>query len=97
VVAATVEVRQPHVVQAHQVHHSRVQVRDVKSVFHSVEAELIGYPDRLAAADTIDPRISGLQLWAVQGFGNSPVLVLRVPKSYLASHMVKTGDSTLPS
>lgn len=43
--------------------------------------------------DGIDPRINGLQLWPVHGFDSGPVLVLRVPKSYLAPHMVKTGDS----
>lgn len=43
--------------------------------------------------DGIDPRIGGLQLRAVQGFDSGPVLVLRVPKSYLAPHMLKTGDS----
>jgi hypothetical protein len=43
--------------------------------------------------DGIDPRISGLRLWPVEGIDGGPVLVLRVPKSYLAPHMVKTGDS----
>lgn len=43
--------------------------------------------------DGIDPRIGGLQLWPVDGFDNGPVLVLRIPKSYLAPHMIKTGDS----
>lgn len=43
--------------------------------------------------DCIDPRISGLHLRPIKGFENGPVLVLRVPKSYNAPHMVKTGDS----
>ncbi len=43
--------------------------------------------------DGIEPRINGLQLWAVHGFEGGPVLVLRVPKSFLAPHMVKSGES----
>lgn len=43
--------------------------------------------------DGIEPRINQIQLWQVQGFDNGSVLVLRVPKSFLAPHMVKTGDS----
>lgn len=43
--------------------------------------------------DGLDPRINGIQFWAVDGFENGPVLVLRIPKSYQAPHMVKSGDS----
>jgi hypothetical protein len=41
----------------------------------------------------LEPRINGLQFCTVEGFDNGPVLVLRVPRSYLAPHMLKTGDS----
>lgn len=43
--------------------------------------------------DMVDPRIIGLQMHPVEGFDGGAVLVIRVPKSYNAPHMVKGGDS----
>jgi hypothetical protein len=38
--------------------------------------------------DGIQPRIAGFHIWAVDGFANGPVLLVRVPKSYANPHMV---------
>ena len=50
-VAAVVPVRQPQVIQPHQVQDRRVQVGDVAGIFDGAEAELIRCADRLAATD----------------------------------------------
>jgi hypothetical protein len=44
-------------------------------------------------ADGIEPRISGIRMKPIEGFERGPILVLRIPKSYLSPHMVKLGDS----
>src|SRR5262249_4589910 len=41
----------------------------------------------------IAPRIPGIRIKSIDGFPNGPVLLVRVPKSYAAPHMVKHGDS----
>jgi hypothetical protein len=38
--------------------------------------------------DGIQPRLPGVQLKAIPGFGDGPVLLLRVPRSFAAPHMV---------
>jgi len=38
--------------------------------------------------DGIAPRIAGVQIKPIEGFANGPVLLLRVPKSWAAPHMV---------
>lgn len=43
--------------------------------------------------DGIEPRINGIRFKAIEGFERGPVLLLRVPRSYLAPHMIKQGDS----
>jgi Putative DNA-binding domain len=43
--------------------------------------------------DGIEPRIGGLRIKSIDGFEQGPVIVLRIPKSYLSPHMVKLGDS----
>jgi hypothetical protein len=43
--------------------------------------------------DGIEPRISGLRIKTIDGFESGPVIVMRIPKSYLSPHMVKLGDS----
>jgi hypothetical protein len=42
--------------------------------------------------DGIEPRLS-VQMKTVEGFEAGPVLVLRIPRSFSAPHMVKSGDS----
>jgi hypothetical protein len=42
--------------------------------------------------DGIKPRIAGARLRNVDGFSSGPVLLLRVPKSYAAPHMVTFKD-----
>ena len=41
--------------------------------------------------DGIDPRIAGIQWQQVAGFPKGPVLVMRIPKSWLGPHMVTFG------
>lgn len=43
--------------------------------------------------DGIEPRISGLRIKPIDGFEQGPVIILRIPRSYLSPHMVKLGDS----
>jgi hypothetical protein len=43
--------------------------------------------------DGVEPRLGGYHFRPVTGFDSGPVLVLRIPKSFLAPHMVKTGES----
>src|SRR5271166_4509007 len=43
--------------------------------------------------DGIEPRISGLRIKPIYGFECGPVIVMRIPKSYLSPHMVKLGAS----
>ena len=43
--------------------------------------------------DGIEPRISGLRIKPIDGFECGPVIVMRIPKSYLSPHMVKLGAS----
>jgi hypothetical protein len=43
--------------------------------------------------DGIEPRISGLRIKPIDGFERGPVIILRIPRSYLSPHMVKLGDS----
>lgn len=42
--------------------------------------------------DGIDPRIPGLQWQQVEGFPKGPVLVMRIPKSWVGPHMVIYRD-----
>ncbi len=42
--------------------------------------------------DGIDPRISGIRIKAIDSFESGPVILLRIPKSYLSPHMLKLGD-----
>jgi hypothetical protein len=42
--------------------------------------------------DGIKPRIAGLQMRAIDGFGAGPVLILRIAKSFAAPHMVTFQD-----
>ena len=41
--------------------------------------------------DGIDPRISGIQWQLVPGFPKGPILVMRIPKSWVGPHMVTLG------
>ena len=41
--------------------------------------------------DGIDPRIAGIEWLPIDGFPNGTVLVMRVPKSWVAPHMVTFG------
>ena len=38
--------------------------------------------------DAIDPRIQGVRFKTIQGFADGPVLLIRLPKSWTAPHMV---------
>ena len=42
--------------------------------------------------DGIKPRIAGIHLRSVDGFADGPVLLVRIPKSYTAPHMVTFQD-----
>ncbi|MFA5192462.1 MAG: ATP-binding protein [Verrucomicrobiia bacterium] len=41
--------------------------------------------------DGIDPRIAGVEIRSVNGFPNGPVLLIRIPRSWMAPHMVTLG------
>ena len=41
--------------------------------------------------DGIDPRIPGITFQQIDGFTNGPVLVMRIPKSWISPHMVTFG------
>ena len=38
---------------------------------------------------SVEPRINGIQLKEIEGFDNGPVIALKVPRSWIAPHMVK--------
>lgn len=42
----------------------------------------------------IAPRISGIQLKAISGFRDGPMLIIRVPKSWISPHMVTFKGSS---
>lgn len=41
----------------------------------------------------IEPRLSIIRMWPVEGFTNGPVFVVHVPQSWSAPHAVHKGDS----
>jgi hypothetical protein len=41
--------------------------------------------------DGIDPRIAGIQWLPISGFPSGPVLIMRIPRSWIAPHMVTFG------
>jgi hypothetical protein len=43
--------------------------------------------------DGLTPRIIGLQLKTIDGFTSGPILIIRVPNSWNAPHMIAKGDS----
>jgi len=45
------------------------------------------------ARSGLEPRIPGLQFQPIKGFRNGPVLIVRIPKSWTAPHMVKINDN----
>src|SRR5262245_15537054 len=51
IIEALVEVRQPRMIQAHQVQNRGMKVRDMTALLHRIEAEFVGGADRLAAFD----------------------------------------------
>src|SRR2546423_1029601 len=53
----------------------------------NVDAEILRLSNLIR--DGIEPRIAGIQFHVVSGFEAGAVLVLRIPKSYLATHMMK--------
>ena len=53
----------------------------------SVDAETLRLENCLR--DGVDPRIPGVQIRAVDGFADGPVLIVRVPQSWRSPHMVK--------
>ena len=55
------------------------------------DAELLRLENMIR--DGLEPRIIGVQMGPVEGFPSGPVLVIRVPKSYISPHMIKSGDS----
>jgi hypothetical protein len=57
----------------------------------NVDAEMLRLENMIR--DGIEPRIIGHQMRVIEGFPDGPVIVVRVPKSYIAPHMIKTGDS----
>ena len=38
--------------------------------------------------DGIEPRVQGVQFRTIEGFSNGPVLIIRLPRSWAAPHMV---------
>jgi hypothetical protein len=46
------------------------------------------------ARDGIEPRVPGVHMRAVEGFADGPVLVVRVPKSWVSPHMVSFKRSS---
>jgi predicted HTH transcriptional regulator len=52
----------------------------------NADAEILRLDSMLQAG--IGPRIAGVRIRTVEGFAGGPVLLLRVPKSYAAPHMV---------
>lgn len=44
--------------------------------------------------DGLDPRIPGIQIKHVDGFSLGPIIILRIPKSWSAPHMVKFNGSS---
>ena len=57
----------------------------------SIDAESLRLENMMR--DGIDPRINGIQFQWVTGFDAGPALVMRIPKSHLAPHMLSQGDS----
>ena len=44
--------------------------------------------------DGIDPRINGIQVKAIPGFAQGPVILIRIPKSWLSPHSVSYKSSS---
>lgn len=44
--------------------------------------------------DLVDPRVQGLGFWKVEGFDRGPIIIVRVPKSWIAPHMVSFQSQT---
>ncbi len=44
--------------------------------------------------DNVDPRVPGIAVRAVDGFARGPVVIVRVPKSWIAPHMVSFQSQT---
>jgi hypothetical protein len=51
-IQSLVEIRQPTMIQAHQMEDGGVQIGDVRSVFDGIEAEFVGGADGLATLDS---------------------------------------------
>ena len=54
--------------------------------------QVIGRLENMAR-DGIAPRISGIRMKPIHGFSTGPVILIRIPKSWAAPHMVTKGDS----
>ena len=44
--------------------------------------------------DGIDPRIAGIEWLPISGFPSGPVLIMRIPRSWIAPHMVTFGGAS---
>jgi Schlafen, AlbA_2 len=44
--------------------------------------------------DGIDPRIAGIEWLSISGFPSGPVLIMRIPRSWIAPHMVTFGGAS---
>lgn len=74
--------------------------RDASGAKLGVAGEIIGVPGPLdpvrarlesVIRDGISPRIPGIAMRAIDGFARGPVLVVRVPRSWTAPHMVSVS------
>ncbi|WP_148314189.1 RNA-binding domain-containing protein [Sorangium cellulosum] len=45
----------------------------------------------------IDPKLSGLHWHTIPGFPKGPILILHIPRSWSAPHMLTVGESRFPS
>ena len=44
--------------------------------------------------DSIEPRIPGIHIKSIPGFPKGPILIIRIPQSWVAPHLLRTGQGS---
>ena len=44
--------------------------------------------------DSIEPRISGIRIKEIPGFSKGPILIIRIPQSWMAPHLLRTSKGS---
>ena len=81
-----------------------VEQRDAKGQPTGIPKRAVGIPGLNAdkeiqrlenlIRDKIEPRIPGVRFRAIEGFVEGPILIIRIPQSWMPPHMVRRGQGT---